>query len=42
MRVTQTVLEIVENNILKWYGHVVCMGGNRWPMRMMTWSPGRK
>ena len=29
MRVTQTILERLEN-MLKWYGHVVCMEDNRW------------
>jgi hypothetical protein len=26
--------------MLKWYGHVVCMKGNRWPKRIMPRSPG--
>ena len=28
----------VENNMLKWYVHVLCMGDNRWPKRILTWS----
>ena len=40
---TQTVLERMENNVLKWYGHVLRMGDKRWPKRILTWSPeGRK
>jgi hypothetical protein len=43
MEVTQTVLEIMEYNVLKWYGHVLCMKDNRWPERIMIWSPeGRR
>jgi hypothetical protein len=42
MGVTQIILERMENNMLKWYGHVVCMEVNRWSKRM-TWSPeGRR
>jgi hypothetical protein len=29
----------MENNMLKWYGHVVGMEGHRWPKGIMTWSP---
>lgn len=29
MQVTQTILERLEN-MLKWYGHVVCMEDNSW------------
>jgi hypothetical protein len=36
----QIILERMENSMLKWYGHVVCMEDNRWPKRIMTWSPG--
>ena len=40
---TQTILEEMENKILKWYAHVLRMGDNRRPTRMLTWSPeGRK
>jgi len=30
MGVTQTVLERL-NNMLKWYGYIVCMEDKRWP-----------
>jgi hypothetical protein len=36
----QTILERMENNMLKWYGHVVRMKDSRWPKRIMTWSSG--
>ena len=29
----------MENNVLKLYGHVECMQDNRWPERIMMWSP---
>jgi hypothetical protein len=33
----------LENNMLKLYGNIVCMEDNRWPKRIMTWSPeGRR
>jgi len=36
-------LERMQNNVLKWYGHVVRMDDNRWPKRLMTWLPeGRR
>ena len=38
MRVTQTILERMENNVLKWYGHVVRMEDKRWSKRIMAWS----
>jgi len=28
--VMQTILEIMENNMLKWYGHILHMGDTRW------------
>jgi hypothetical protein len=37
MGVTQTILERMEYNMLKWYGHVLCMKDNRWPKRITTW-----
>jgi hypothetical protein len=43
MRVTQTILGRMENNMLKWYGHVVRVEDKRWPKRIMAWSPeGRR
>jgi len=40
MGVRQTITERMDNNMLKLYGHVVCMEDNRWPKRIMSWSPG--
>jgi hypothetical protein len=39
MGVTQTILERMENNVLKWYGHVVGMEDKRWPKQTVTFSP---
>ena len=36
MGVTQTVLERMENNMLKWNGHVLRMGDKRWPKQILT------
>jgi hypothetical protein len=38
MGVTQTVLERMEKNMLKWHGHVLPMEDNRWPKPIITWS----
>jgi hypothetical protein len=38
MRVTQTTLDRMDSNMLKWYGHVVHVEDNRWPKCSMTWS----
>ena len=38
MEVTQTVLDRKENNMFKWYGHVVRKENNRLSKRIMTWS----
>jgi len=40
MGVTETILDRMENNMLKWYGHVVRMEDNRWSRQIVTWSPG--
>jgi hypothetical protein len=41
-RETQTILEILDNNMLKWSGGVVRMEDNRWPYGIMTWSSERR
>jgi hypothetical protein len=41
-RVTQTILERLDKNTLKWSGRVVQMEDNRWLKRIMTWSPERR
>jgi hypothetical protein len=35
----ETNLRRMGTDMLKWYGHVVRMEGNRWPKRIITWSP---
>jgi lysozyme family protein len=43
MWVTQAVLESLENNMLKWYGHVVRIDDKIWGNRILTRSPeGRR
>jgi hypothetical protein len=42
MGVTQTILDTMESNMLKWYGHVLRMEDNIWPKRIMTGSPEGK
>ena len=37
---TQTILERMESNVLKWCGHVVRMEDSRWPKIIMHWSLG--
>ena len=34
MGMTQPIMERMENNVLKSYGHVVRMGDNKWPKRI--------
>jgi hypothetical protein len=31
MGVTQTILETLDNNMLKWYGYILRMEDKRWP-----------
>jgi hypothetical protein len=40
--VTQTILERMENNMLKWYRHVECMGDNTWPKIDLTAGKKKK
>ena len=43
MRVTQTILERLNNIMLKYYGQIVRMEDKRWPKRIKTWPPeGRR
>jgi hypothetical protein len=41
-RVTQTILERLDNYMLKLRGRVVRMEDNRWPNGITTWSPERR
>ena len=38
--VTEIILGRMENDVLKWYGHVIRMEDDRWSKRIVTWSPG--
>ncbi|KAF2905711.1 hypothetical protein ILUMI_00466 [Ignelater luminosus] len=43
MEVKSSVANKLENRALKWYGHVSRMGEERWPKRILEWSPkGRR
>ena len=36
-------VERIRSNALELYGHILGLGGNGWPKRILTWSPeGRK
>jgi len=35
--ITKTILERMENNMLKWHGRALQMGDNTWPERIVTW-----
>ena len=39
MAVTQTVLETMEGEMLKWRGHVLRMADDRWPKRRWNCPP---
>jgi hypothetical protein len=40
--VTQTILEIQSNNVLKWNGRLVRMEDSRLPNKIMSWSPEQR
>lgn len=42
MNVTTSVVKRIENQTLKWYGHVQRMGNERWPKNIYQWSPPGK
>jgi len=37
-----TILERMENNMLKWNGYALHTGDNRWPKQPITWLPHKK
>jgi hypothetical protein len=39
MGIIDTILDGMKNNVLNWYGHVVDIGGSRWPFDLVA---GRK
>ncbi|KAF2889943.1 hypothetical protein ILUMI_16230 [Ignelater luminosus] len=41
--VKSSIASRLENRALRWYGHVSRMGEERWPKRILEWSPrGRR
>jgi hypothetical protein len=37
MKIRQTILGRMQNNMLQWYGHVM-LGDNIWPKHILTWA----
>ncbi|KAJ4444491.1 hypothetical protein ANN_06283 [Periplaneta americana] len=43
MDAEETVLNRIENKSLKWFGHLMRMGEDRWPKQIYQWKPpGRR
>lgn len=42
MEIDKTIIDIIEEKRLRWYGHVQRMNNNRWPKRLMDWTPERR
>jgi hypothetical protein len=45
MEVGKNILEVTEENLLQWFGHVKKMPGNRLTRKILEWEPegtGRK
>ena len=38
----ESILDFVERGQLRWFGHVKRMGDERYPKRMLEWTPPRK
>jgi hypothetical protein len=39
MEVRKNILEVIEENRLRWFGHVKRMPGNRLPLKVLGWEP---
>jgi hypothetical protein len=39
MEVRKNILEVIEENRLRWFGHVKRMPGNRLPLKVLEWEP---
>jgi hypothetical protein len=37
--VGKNILEVTEENRLRWFGHVKRMPGNRLPLKVLEWEP---
>jgi hypothetical protein len=42
MEVRKNILEVTEENRLRWFGHVKRMPGNRLPLKVLEWEPEGK
>jgi hypothetical protein len=40
MEVGKTILEVIEEKRLRWFGHGERMPGNRLPLKIVEWEPG--
>jgi hypothetical protein len=38
MEVGKNILEVIEENRLRWFGHVKRMPGNRLPLKILEWE----
>jgi hypothetical protein len=41
MEVGKNILEVTEEKLLRWFGHVKRMPGNRLPLKTLKWEPER-
>jgi hypothetical protein len=39
MEVRKNILEVTEEKLLRWFGHVKRMPGNRLPLKVLEWEP---
>jgi hypothetical protein len=39
MEVGKNILEVIEEKLLRWFGHVKRMPGNRLPQKILEWEP---
>jgi hypothetical protein len=39
MEVRKNILEVIEENRLRWFGHVKRIPGNRLPLKVLEWEP---
>jgi hypothetical protein len=42
MEVRKNILEVIEEKLLRWFGHVKRMPGNRLPLKVLEWEPEGK
>jgi hypothetical protein len=42
MEVGKNILEVIEEKLLRWFGYVKRMPGNRLPLKILEWEPEGK